>query len=197
MNKPKPNIGVYTADIAPLQNTELFDRAYRTVSDERREKTDRMRFLKGKCQSLGVECLLIHACRDFDVRYGNGCILAEENKKPVVAAGAPHFNLSHSEDRVMCIMSDLPVGCDVEKIRTADIGIAKRFFAKEEITLLEDCTTQQERDGLFYRIWTLKESFQKCTGLGFQLPLDAFSICFTPDGIHVTQSVDKEEYLLF
>ncbi|MBO6268186.1 MAG: 4-phosphopantetheinyl transferase family protein, partial [Clostridium sp.] len=47
---------------------------------------------------------------------------------------------------------------------------------------------------LFFRFWTLKESFMKATGLGFRLPLDAFSIIPGPEGVTLRQQVDSRQY---
>lgn len=191
----RDTIRIYIADITPLKEEALFERAYFSVSAVRRDKTDRMRFPEGKRQSLGAECLLMRACRDFGVDYTGAEVTADGNGKPGFCGLPLFFNLSHSKDRVMCVMSALPNGCDTEQIHSADTEIAKRFFDAEEYKLLEHCSMQEERDELFFRLWTLKESFQKCTGLGFQLSLNAFSVLPGADGIRLKQSVDSGEYV--
>ena len=98
--------------------------------------------------------------------------------------GAACSNLSHSGERSMCIVSPCVCGCDVERIREVDGRIAERFFAKGE-------------EGDFFRLWTLKESFIKCTGLGFRLPLNQFTILLDGDDIRIDQSVDSSEYRFF
>ena len=193
----RPKICIYVADITPLKKADLFDEVYRSVSEEREKKIDRMRFQKDRCLSLGVECLLMCACRDFGVDYERERVITEAFSKPKFADLPLHFNLSHSEERVMCVMSNLPVGCDVEKNNPIDLDIAKRFFFEEEYRAIESCETQKSREDLFFRLWTLKESFMKCTGLGFQLPLNEFSISVGPEGIRVKQSLDDAHYIFF
>ena len=187
---------LYTADVTPLENSDLFRNVYWCVSEERRKKTDRLRFAKDKYLSLGVECLLLCACRDFGVDYKRQRIVADAFSKPKFADSPLHFNLSHSGQRVLCAMSALPVGCDVEKRHAVSLNIAKRFFFEDEYRAIEACQTQEEQEALFFKLWTLKESFMKCTGLGFRLPLNAFSVSAEVGEIRVKQFVDDAHYTL-
>ena len=63
-----------------------------------------------------------------------------------------------------------------------------------EYEALQNCRASEERKILFFRFWTLKESFMKATGLGFRLPLDAFSIIPGPEGVTLRQQVDSRQY---
>lgn len=186
-------IKIYTADVRPLSDAERFQTLYHQVSAQRREKVDRMRFDKDKRLSLGAGALLNAALSaegvsDFTMTSG-------QNGKPRLAHHADiHFNLSHSGTRVMCAVSDSAIGCDVEQIREMDMKIARRFFYAGEYETLMQCKDSEERSALFFRYWTLKESFMKATGLGFALALDAFCILLSEDGVSVRQSVDKRSY---
>lgn len=189
---------IYASDTSELENDPcLFDTLYSSVSPLRREKTDRMRLLNGKCLSLGVESLLMRACLDFGIDYSAAEITVSERSKPGFKDIPVYFSLSHSGNRAMCVMSDLPAGCDVEKINGVNPSIAERFFSAEENAALRSCVSVREREELFFTLWTLKESFMKCTGLGFSLPLNAFSVSVTPEGISVDQTVDDSRYALF
>jgi len=52
--------------------------------------------------------------------------------------GSPHihFNISHAGHYVACVISDEPVGIDIEIIKSVDLRIAERFFALEETTYI-------------------------------------------------------------
>ena len=186
-------IKVYTADVSALQEEGLFLRLYRRVSPERREKTDRMVFGKDKRLSLGAGALLevvlaAEGVRDFT-------LTTEGNKKPRLAHRDDiRFNLSHAGTKVMCAVSDQDIGCDVEQITEIDMEIAKRFFFAEEYEALMNCREKGERNELFFRYWTLKESFMKATGLGFKLALDDFCILLGERDISVRQNVDSRAY---
>ena len=69
-----------------------------------------------------------------------------------------------------------PVGCDVERKQKARMEVARRFFAPAEQQILLSAKTEEERDLLFGRLWTLKESFLKVEGKGMAMPLDSFAM---------------------
>lgn len=188
---------VYVSDVSPLLDDGVFEAVYGSVSKVRKAKTDKLRFRKDKCLSLGAEYLLMKACGDFGINYRRARFGITAENKPCIRNSGLCFNLSHSENRVMCIVSPFHVGCDVEHVHPVDLDIAKRFFHENEYAMLEACTDDTEREQLFFRLWTLKESFIKCTGLGFRLPFSNFSVSF-PDGkIMLEQSVDEHVYSMF
>jgi 4'-phosphopantetheinyl transferase len=109
--------------------------------------------------------------------------------KPALANGdlQPNFNLSHSGEWVLCAISDAPIGVDVEQIATADLAMAKQFFAPAEYRFIAgapDARLQHER---FFAVWTAKESYIKAVGMGLSLPLDSFTT--VADGRLITEGV--------
>ena len=190
-------VRVYTSDVSALYAKDLFDALYLSVSDTRKNKIDSMRFQKDKCLSLGVEILLMRACRDFGSEYKSLTCLTGSNGKPFFDNCALRFNLSHSGTKVMCIMSEAEAGCDCEKVQPVTRDIAGRFFTASENAALAACKDDAERQDLFYRMWTLKESFMKCTSLGFRLPLSSFSIDLVNSKPVVKNHPDAEKYSLF
>lgn len=183
---------IYIARTEELKNKELFGRLYSTVSPGRREKIDRMVFNKDKRLSLAAGLLLVKALgdmgtEDYSVVYG-------KNGKPYLKDKDIYFNLSHSEEAVMCAVSPCEIGCDTEKVTEIDLEIAKRFFYNKEYEMIISGRTDAEQQDMFFRLWTLKESFMKATGLGMELPLDSFGIEITADGISVRQNIGKEKY---
>lgn len=134
------------------------------------------------------------ACRAFGLDYQSLSIETDKDRKPYIAGSPFFFNLSHSGERVMCIMSSFPVGCDVEKVDKDHLSLAERFFTAEECSLIASGTTGRARADTFCRIWTLKESFLKCTGSGLYRPLNAFSVRLTQDGPELEQPADDGCY---
>ena len=183
----------YYADSGTLRDHRVYALAHSLVSQSRKEKTDRFVFDKDRRLSLGVELLLMTALdslgedpEKFEIEYtGNG--------KPMLKGSDIFFNLSHSEERVMCSICDSDVGCDVEMIRPINLDIARKHFFGTEYDAIAEEDGDDGRYEMFYRFWTLKESFMKVTGLGFELPLDSFRITLG-DPITVEQSVDGRDY---
>ena len=99
----------------------------------------------------------------------------KENGKPFLP-NLPdfHFNISHSENAVAVVISDREVGIDCEKIRTADMRIAKRRFTEKEYAYIN--ADSSESDLCFFEIWTKKEAFLKQSGNGITVPLNSFDV---------------------
>ena len=164
---------VYIGSTKILEDNRIFEKYYEIVSDERKVKVDRLRFDKDKRLSLAAEILLKKALEDYgifkyEIAYG-------ENGKPYLA-GMPEvkFNLSHSEERVMCVLSEKESGCDVERIKDANLLVAKHFCTDAEYALIQEKEMKAEKEEVFFRLWTLKESFLKATGLGMKLSMKDF-----------------------
>ena len=75
-----------------------------------------------------------------------------------------HFNLSHCARAVLCVISDAPVGCDVEAVVSPlDMDLVRHCCSPEE----QAAILASERPELaFYGLWTRKEAFLKWTGEG-------------------------------
>ncbi len=171
------NTVVYLADTAPLRDPAVFAALLSCVSEERRRKVERLRFPQGRYLSLGAEYLLMRACCDMGIEYTGLQLQTGGRGKPDFADLLLHFNLSHSCEAVMCAVSRLPVGCDIEAVRSYDPSLAKRFFHPEESLFLENASPEKQPE-LFTRLWTRRESFIKCTGDGFSRPIGSF--CLLP-----------------
>ncbi len=184
---------LYAASVAPLADGERYAAAYAAVSPARREKIDSFRFEKDKRLSLGAELLLRHALRAEGLGTVPMLFDCGAQGKPYFKDGGVFFSLSHSEEHVVCALAPFEVGCDVERITPIDLNIARRFFFRSEYADIAAQTTIEARNDLFFRYWTLKESFMKATGLGMKLPLDAFKIVRASE-ITVRQSVDPRQY---
>ena len=74
---------------------------------------------------------------------------------------------------MICSVSENPVGCDIEKIRSIKSGFEKRFFTQNEVSYL-DKFTDEAKLKQFFRLWTMKESYMKFTGDGMKLALNRF-----------------------
>lgn len=92
------------------------------------------------------------------------------------------FNISHSDEWVVCAIDNYPVGIDVQKVLPIDLNIAKQFFTKIEYEFLETKDASQKLLS-FYDLWSLKESYVKADGKGLSIPLDSFSIIIKNEGI--------------
>jgi 4'-phosphopantetheinyl transferase len=74
-----------------------------------------------------------------------------------------HFNISHCNNVVTCIIDRVPVGIDVEKVREYDEYLAKEICSNKELGII-----RQSKDpaNALYELWTRKEAVLKWQGTG-------------------------------
>ena len=180
----------YLFDISSL-NEETFSRLLLSVKQYRRDKINKLALKNSKYLSLGVELLIRKSCEDFGIDYLSEEIVINEYGKPSFKNSKYFFNTSHSGKYALCVISDVEVGCDIEEIKEFKPRVAERFFTDKENLYLE---VAPDKNDMFYRIWTLKESYIKCIGKGFAEPINSFELEF--DG-HDFVIKNKEDYSLF
>ena len=112
--------------------------------------------------------------------------------KPRLPQNSPYplvFSLSHTHGLVACIVASKgDVGIDVEHVsRSTDWrGIAKRYFATQEVAGLERIT-ESDRQTRFYELWTLKEALAKTLGVSVTSVLSSARFTIEDRGrIHAT-----------
>lgn len=125
---------------------------------------DRVRFATAR----GVLRLLLGGYvggrpKDLEFQYG-------AQGKPSLAGEkrSPSFSMAHSQDLALyAIRAEGEIGVDVEHVHAVRdwAAIAREYFGAEEYDQLA-CASSEERDGLFFRYWTLKEAVVKATGEG-------------------------------
>lgn len=153
-----------------------YEKWYALSSNQKKQKIDSFKFTDDKKRSVAGEMLAKKAIADaLHVSPESIVIEATENGKPYIENSDIHFNISHSNDMVVCALSSKPVGIDIEKIRPINIKIAKRFFTNNEKIYLfgkdpddTNYNTPPPDDMLkrFFEIWTAKEAYLKFTGKG-------------------------------
>lgn len=91
--------------------------------------------------------------------------------KPFLADSSEiHFNISHSDNWVICAISDLPIGVDIELIRGFSHEILENVLSPLELAHYHS-TPYGQREKLFFTYWAAKESYLKALGLGLNVPL--------------------------
>ncbi|MBQ8489790.1 MAG: 4'-phosphopantetheinyl transferase superfamily protein [Pseudobutyrivibrio sp.] len=93
------------------------------------------------------------------------CYLKSENGKPWISNSNIKFNLSHSDRKIITGVCDEELGVDVEKIQEAPFQIMKMVFHNNEIEYVNN-SQDSDRSRRFYKIWTRKEAYCKCSGSG-------------------------------
>lgn len=114
-------------------------------------------------------------------------IVRGEHGKPSLAEHPEiMYNMSHANGIAVCLMADRECGVDCEGIRPYRPNVVKRAFSESEKKLIENAP-ENERDLLFFRMWTLKEAYVKAIGIGISYPLNTVEFSF--EGNKITTSV--------
>lgn len=150
---------IYLCDISQVTEEDVT-----LLTPSRREKMMRYRSADERLRSLTAGLMLRSVLGEETAEK----ILSAPLGKPYLEKG-PHFNLSHSGDKVALLVDEEEVGVDIEKIRPHSAAVSRRFFTEGEKEWLKE----QEEPSAFFRLWTGKESIMKAVGEGFHLsPLD-------------------------
>lgn len=190
-------VKLYWMDVRVLADAAVFDAAYQMLPRWRKDKADFYLRASDQRLSVGAGLLLQRGLADCKLAGQETEVAFGQYGKPYLPNHPEiHFNLSHSGSLAVAVFADTDVGCDIEQVGQADMALAEKFFCAGEYAYLVRQQEGEARDTAFCRLWTLKESFVKATGLGLgKLPPDAFEIELLPDGmVNVWQQVDKASY---
>jgi 4'-phosphopantetheinyl transferase len=87
-----------------------------------------------------------------------------EHGKPYLPACGLRFNMSDSGDLALyAVALDVEVGVDIEQVRAIDgHAIARRYLPAPEAAAVS------ADPGVFFRVWTRREAYLKCIGIGLR-----------------------------
>lgn len=174
MSTEKRPIELYLIHTEFLDEESVFQRKMQQVSTKRRERVLSYKVREDQKRSLAAGLLLERILNEYG--YSSEMVAVEENGKLFLPGVDDFFfSLSHSGEYAACVISDVPVGVDIQKKRMTKASIAKRFFQWEEAERIENASEMSKED-LFFRYWTGKESYLKLTGQGLGGGLDSFFV---------------------
>lgn len=181
----------FVVNINGVEQFKQLECFMKKISPKRRQVIEKYVFEKNKIQSMIAELLLRYI---LHTKYGlnQEKIEFEYSKygKPFLKAPYNHiyFNLSHSGDFVACSVGTSNVGIDVERLKESNLSFARRVLSEEEKQIWERKDIE-EQIKMFYRLWTLKESYSKYVGKGLTIPFKTLS--FKQEDKEVTFHVDN------
>ena len=91
-----------------------------------------------------------------------------------------HFNISHSQQFVVCAISDQQIGVDIEVERMVSNDLAQRIMTEKEFNQFQN---MENSVNYFFTIWTLKESYMKYTGEGLNMSFKSMNFEIKEDGV--------------
>lgn len=141
-----------------------------------------------KRQHSHAHALLRECLRYRDIAYTEDTptVRGDLGKPSLAEHPEVHYNLSHANGIAACIVSDRECGIDCEQVREYRPNVLKRAFSERERQLIED-TPPEQRDLMFFRLWTLKEAYVKAIGVGISYPLAEAEFSF--DGNRIVTDI--------
>jgi 4'-phosphopantetheinyl transferase len=163
-----PELGADTIHIWGVHLPDVLDRLdvlHTMLSEKEQAKAARFRREADRQSSIaarGALRILLswyadRSATEIKFRYS-------ENGKPHMMDSDIDFNVSHSADWVVLAFGrNRNIGVDVEKIKwDMDVlGVSNRFFAAEEVALIESAT---DKHTAFFQVWAQKEAYVKACG---------------------------------
>ncbi len=165
------------------------------LSAARRNRAARYRSVQDRKRSLCVGVALDEALKTVGLREQTTVVAEDAHGKPYFPDHPHlHFSLSHSGDYAVCVLTDAPVGADIEQIRPFEWErAAKRAFTEAQYGWLMT-VSEEERLDAFFGLWTETESRLKQSGAGLSglsdagdlpcrsYPLDGYRLTVCTDG---------------
>lgn len=188
----------YIMNIMQLEEEAVFREAVDMISPYRRQKIALLKHERDKKRSLSASLALNAALKGYGLEERSMEYDLGKQGKPVFRYYPElYFSLSHSGDYAICSIGEQEIGNDIEWIRGGKERVAEHFFAEEELVWMKEAAIQREREERMFRLWTMKESFLKVTGLGMSLPLSDFVVEVEKDTIiHIRHQVNDKTYFM-
>lgn len=192
--------------ILPTEETPQNEESILSLEEKSRANAfyfpkDRHRFVSAH---IKLRCLL---AKYLEIDPAEICFVHNRHGKPVIhaAQNLKHltFNISHSHQCVLYAFArNQEIGVDVEYMKEGvDYdSLSRRFFAENEYQAIH--RIQQQKNRLFYTIWSCKEAFVKATGLGLSYSLKDFEVSAEWDQpvklVHISSDTENvEDWCLF
>ena len=136
------------------------------LSEQRREQCLKFKHELGRKTCAAAYLLLCEGLRkEYGIEEPPVFEYGEHGKPTIVGHPEICFNMSHCREAVICVLSDKPVGVDIESIRRYSDSLARYTMSDTEMERIEQA---ERREVEFIRLWTLKEAVLKHSGEGIR-----------------------------
>ena len=136
------------------------------LSDQRREQCLKFKHEQGRKTCAAAYLLLCEGLRkEYGIEEPPVFEYGEHGKPSIVGHPEIYFNMSHCKEAAICVLSDKPVGVDIESIRRYSESLARYTMNDAEMAQIERA---ERREVEFVRLWTLKEAVLKLSGEGIR-----------------------------
>lgn len=143
-------------------NKECIDSFYNYIYKEKREKIFKIKVKYKKVQSIIGEILLKELLQEKNISYKDLMFSTNDYGKPYITNSDIFYNISHSFEYIVTIISDKEIGIDIEKIRKTNLNCVNQFATPQERKYIT--ANNQNIEKKIFEIYTLKEAYFKMKG---------------------------------
>ena len=164
-------IKLYSAKIYDFTQAD-YTKMYSLLDCAIKEKIDKKRNVKDRQLSLAGYILLWRASKEI---YNKDNIKIKFNEYGKPLCDFCFFNISHSFDRIVCAISDTPVGIDIQRICEIKKREKYKLLSLKESIYINEKTEDLSRR--YIEVFAKKEAAVKMLGLslGDSAKIDVFS----------------------
>lgn len=132
------------------------------VSEKRKAAAARVKNEQAALQKIAAEILLAYSLKQsLPLEYK-----LLKNGKPYIPT-LPFFNISHSDNFVVCAVSNKEVGVDIEKISRMKTGLSRHIMSPREYENSQTVSGARLQN-LLCEKWVRKEAYLKMLGVGLR-----------------------------
>lgn len=159
------------------------------ISEQRREQALKFKFEQGqRLCVLAYQLLKEGLQKEYGITDNPIFEYNEHGKPSIVGHPEIYFNLSHCKEAAICVISDKPIGVDVESIREFKDSLVNYTMNDEEKA---EMASSSNPAATFIRLWTMKEATSKLIGTG--ITNDVKSLIDTTK--YKYNTTEKESYI--
>lgn len=162
------------AYISEENHDYLMQRHLNEFPDEFKNKVLAYKKWQDSQLSLLGRLLLHHGLQRMGIKQEKKNLNYTLYNKPFLDDINTKFNISHSGEMAVCVLSDLnDVGIDVEIIHNINIQDFESQMTKKE---WQNILLEEDGNKAFFDYWTQKEAVIKANGKGLSIPLKSFEV---------------------
>lgn len=166
------------------------------VSDQRREQALAYKHLLGQFCCLKSYELLLQLLTHYPLPIINyplpithyPTFLYNEYGAPYLERG-PYFSISHCKHGIAVAISEMPIGIDIEHIRTANPDLVARTMNENE---QQQIWSSDQPDVAFTSLWTQKEAVLKMQGTGIISDIKNTLVALENIDLQTKVNIDKQ-----
>ena len=147
-----------------LINDNNFPALFEKLPEQRQHKALRFRNSGGRISCVVGYLLFLFGFRNIYRQNGSPEFACGKNGKPYLKDYPDiFFNISHCNGAAACVFDDVPVGIDIQDIRSTKPVHIRRVCSENEINLIKAAKSHNSE---FCRIWSVKEAVSKLNADG-------------------------------